>query len=214
MALRILTGGESHGPALVAVVDGLPSGLSISNAFIDGDLARRQLGYGRGGRMEIEKDAVRILSGVRSGHTIGSPVSLYIENRDWENWNDVMAVDDTGGLRPEPETKPRPGHGDLAGMLKFDTRDARDVLERASARETAARVAAGALGRRLLQEVGITVVSRVVSIGGVSAEIDDSVSESSFEGVDEDPLRCADHEASRKMMEEIDRAARDGDSVG
>jgi chorismate synthase len=164
--------------------------------------------------MEIEKDAVRILSGVRSGRTIGSPVSLCIENRDWENWNDVMAVDDTGGLRPEPETKPRPGHGDLAGMLKFDTRDARDVLERASARETAARVAAGALGRRLLEEVGMTVVSRVVSIAGVSAEIDDSVNESSFEGVDEDPLRCADHKASGKMMEEIDRAARDGDSVG
>ena len=214
MALRLLTGGESHGPALVALVEGLPAGLAISGADIDRDLARRQLGYGRGERMKIEKDTVRLVSGVRFGRTLGSPVSLYIENRDWENWRELMAVEGTGQRRQEPETRPRPGHGDFAGMLKFDTRDARDVLERASARETAARVASGALARRLLEEVGITVVSRVVSIAGVSAEIDDFVNESSFDGVDENPLRCADSASSKMMMEEIDRAAGDGDTVG
>jgi len=214
MALRLMTAGESHGPALVAVVDGLPAGLPVSEAYINGDLARRQLGYGRGARMQIEKDAVRILSGVRFGRTMGSPVSLYIENRDWENWREIMAVEDAGEPRPEPETRPRPGHGDFAGTLKFSTGDARDVLERASARETAARVAAGALARRLLEEVGITIFSRVLSIGRVSAQSDNAASESRFEGVDEDPLRCADGEVSKTMMEEIDRAAQDGDTLG
>jgi chorismate synthase len=214
MALRLITAGESHGPALVVVVEGLPAGLSVSEAHINGDLSRRQLGYGRGARMQIEKDTARIVSGVRFGRTIGSPVSLYIENRDWENWREIMAVEDAGGPRPEPETKPRPGHGDFAGMLKFGTRDARDVLERASARETAARVAAGALARCLLGEVGITIMSRVVSIGYTQVSRDETTDMSSFDGVDEDPLRCTDSASSKMMMEDIDRAARDGDTVG
>ena len=214
MALRLITAGESHGPALIAVVDGLPAGLPVTEAYIDGDLVRRQLGYGRGARMQIEKDTVRILSGVRFERTIGSPVSLYIENRDWENWREVMSVEAPGGNKPGPETRPRPGHGDFAGMVKFDTDDARDVLERASARETAARVAAGALARRLLEEVGIRIMSKVVSIGRVSAQSDNDVSESRFEGVDENPLRCADSDASKLMTEEINRAAQDGDTLG
>ena len=214
MALRLITAGESHGPALVVVVEGLPAGLSVSEAHINGDLSRRQLGYGRGARMQIEKDTARIVSGVRFGCTMGSPVSLYIENRDWENWREIMAVEDAGEPRPEPETKPRPGHGDFAGMLKFGARDARDVLERASARETAARVAAGALARCLLGEVGVTVMSRVVSIGHTQVSSDETTGKSSFDGVDENPLRCTDSASSKMMMEEIDRAARDGDTVG
>ena len=212
--MRLLTAGESHGPALLAVVDGLPAGLPVSEAYINGDLARRQLGYGRGDRMQIEKDAVRILSGVRFGRTIGSPVSLYIENRDWENWREMMSVEETGQNQPGPETRPRPGHGDFAGMLKFDTRDARDVLERASARETAVRVAAGSLARRLLEEVGIRIMSRVLSVGRVSTPSDDAVSESQFEGVDEDPMRCDDRNTSKMIIKEIDRAAQEGDTLG
>jgi chorismate synthase len=214
MTLRFMTAGESHGPALVALVDGLPAGLSVSEAYVNRDLARRQLGYGRSARMQIEKDEARILSGVRFGRTMGSPVTLYIENRDWENWREVMSVGETGEDKPAPETRPRPGHGDFAGMLKFGTRDARDVLERASARETAARVAAGSLARRLLEEVGVKIMSRVISIGGVSAQSDDAVSESLFEAVDEDPLRCDNRDASEKMKKGIDSASQEGDTLG
>ena len=179
---------------------------------IDGELARRQRGYGRGGRMRIETDRVQVLSGIRLGRTIGSPVSLLIENRDHENWIDVMTVGPPEGGPPPGVAQPRPGHGDLAGMLKTGTSDARDVLERASARETAARTAAGAVAKLLLAEVGVTVAGRVVSIGGVRA-VPGEVTPETFT-VDEDLLRCADPEASRMMIEEIDRASEDGDSLG
>lgn len=213
MGLRVLSGGESHGQALAVIVDGLPAGLAVSHDDIDRDLGRRQLGYGRGGRMRIESDRARIMSGIRLGFTTGAPVTVLIDNRDHENWIEKMSVEPRGE-RPPPETQPRPGHGDLAGMLKFGSHDARDVLERASARETAARAAAGALCRRLLEEVGVAIASRVVSIGEATAPVDDRVLPGSFDGVDEDPVRCTDGDASRHMVEEIDRASADGDSLG
>jgi len=205
-----MTAGESHGAALVAIVEGLPHGLAVSPEIVDRDLSRRQAGHGRGARMKIESDTVRILSGVRHGHTIGSPVALQIDNRDSANWLDVMSVEGAG---LEPETRPRPGHADLAGMLKFGTRDARDILERASARETAARVAAGALARTLLETLGITIVSRVVAIGHVRMEGSGALPEG-FAGADESPVRCPDGAVSEAMVEEIDRAAEAGDSLG
>lgn len=207
-----MTAGESHGPAVVAVVDGVPSMLPITAADVDRDLARRQAGYGRGGRMAIESDRVRILSGVRAGLTVGSPVTLLVENRDHANWTAVMSAEPTQAT-PEPLTTPRPGHGDMAGMLKFGSSDARDILERASARETAARVAAGAVARRLLEEVGMTVRGRVLRIGGAVASPDAGL-EDDFLRAEEDAVRCADPEASAVMMEEIDRAAEAGDSLG
>lgn len=212
--LRITTAGESHGPALVAIVEGVPAGLALSRADIDRDLARRQTGYGRGGRMKIEADSVAILSGVRRGWTIGSPISLLLENRDHENWRDAMAVDAGDGAEYEAETCPRPGHGDLAGMLKLGTRDARDVLERASARETAARVAAGAVARRLLEELGVNVRSRVTAIGGVEWRTGNTATVEAFSGADDDPVRCTDGEASALMVAAIDEAAGDGDTLG
>jgi chorismate synthase len=214
MALRYMTAGESHGPDLVVIVDGVPGGLSLTEEMIDADLARRQRGHGRGGRMKIERDHARVLSGVRLGRTLGSPVAILIENRDHASWAEVMSVAGIEGRSFPRETRPRPGHGDFAGMLKYGTDDARDVLERASARETAARTAAGAVARMVLQELGVTVESRVVQIGGVRAPGSEPVSAESFSGVDGDPVRCADAESSRLMVEEIDRAAAEGDSLG
>jgi chorismate synthase len=211
--LRMLTGGESHGPAVVAVIDCVPAMVPLAASDIDRDLARRQTGHGRGGRMDIEKDRVRILSGVRLGYTIGSPVTLLIENLDHAKWEETMRVD-AGDVTVSMETKPRPGHGDLAGMLKYGTPDARNILERASARETAARVAAGAVARRLLDELGVTVLSRVISIGAVEAEVPDDAVEADFLLAEGDPMRCADSEASGRMVQEIDRAATEGDSLG
>lgn len=213
MALRILTGGESHGPAVAVIMDGVPAGLAISAEQIDRDLARRQRGHGRGGRMSIESDSARIISGVRLGKTLGSPVTILIENRDHAGWSEVMSVEDVEGKKFPRETRPRPGHGDLAGMLKYGTLDARDVLERASARETASRTAAGAVARRLLDRLGATVTSRVVRIGGVTAPRDE-VTPDSFAGAEDDPVRCADPESSSRMVDEIDRVAADGDSLG
>ena len=169
--LRFLTAGESHGPALVVVIDGVPAGLSIDRTAIDAQLRRRQAGYGRGRRMAIESDQVEILSGVRHGRTLGSPVALMLHNRDWINWEHTMARDaeppaDARGARRAAVTRPRPGHADLAGVLKYGHRDVRDVLERASARETAARVAAGAVARQLLGRVGVRLASHVLAIGG------------------------------------------------
>ena len=168
--LRFLTAGESHGPALLVIIDGVPAGLPLTAEDIAGDLARRQLGYGRGRRMAIERDRAEILSGVRHGKTIGSPIALKIDNRDWTNWQHSMSVgepaDDLPGARRAKVTRPRPGHADLAGGIKFDREDLRDVLERASARETAARVAAGAVARRLLSAFGIEIASHVTGIGG------------------------------------------------
>lgn len=214
MALRLLTAGESHGPALVAIIDGLPAGLEVSAALVERDLARRRLGHGRGGRMKIESDTVEILSGVRKGRTLGSPVALLIENRDFENWRDTMAPEAPAGGGAPPEGRPRPGHADLSGMLKMGTRDARDVLERASARETAARVAAGALARSMLSALGARVLSRVVSIGGIRAETAGRADETSFVSADDDPVRSPDPGASKMMVDEIDRVAADGDTLG
>ena len=170
MTLRFTTAGESHGKALVTIVEGLPAGLPVSAEWVDRELARRMQGYGRGARMKIERDHIEWLSGVRAGETLGSPVAMLIPNRDWANWEDVMAYessDPPGELRRRRVTRPRPGHADLAGLLKYDRLDGRDILERASARETTARVAAGALAKRLLHEFGVEIGSHVVSLGGV-----------------------------------------------
>jgi chorismate synthase len=218
--LRFLTAGESHGPALVVIVEGLPAGLPLTADALAADLRRRQLGYGRGRRMAIEQDRAEILSGVRHGETLGSPVTLQIRNRDWANWQHTMSVDadppaEAGGARRAPVTRPRPGHADLAGGLKYGRDDLRDVLERASARETAARVAAGAAARLLLQRVGIAVASHVTEIGGVTAP--DSAPPS-FERIAalaaDDEVRCVDATAAAGMRARIDRARMAGDTVG
>jgi chorismate synthase len=219
--LRFLTAGESHGQAIVAVVDGLPAGLTVDEAAIDRDLARRQAGHGRGQRMRIEADRAEILSGIRAGVTVGGPVTLLIRNRDWKNWQRTMHVgatpaeEATGALR-EPVTRPRPGHADLAGALKYEHRDMRDVLERASARETAARVAAGALARVLLAQVGIEVLSHVTAIGPIALPADRvPVDVEAVRGVPEDsPLRCVDPVVEAAMVAAIDAARSAGDTLG
>jgi chorismate synthase len=213
--LRFLTAGESHGPALTTIVEGLPAGVPVEREQVDADLRRRQGGYGRGGRMKIESDSVEILSGVRHGRTIGSPVSLLVRNRDHENWRDVMSPD------PQPDAArerrrlryPRPGHADLAGALKYGTDDLRNVLERASARETTARVAAGALAKALLREAGIEVRSHVLRIGKAALPRGDTAWDD-LGAVDDSPVRCADASAAEAMIAEIDGARKDGDSVG
>ena len=206
--MRFLTSGESHGPALVAVVEGLPARLFLASSHINLRLAKRQRGYGRGGRMLIEKDTVEILSGVRGGMTLGSPIALLIRNLDWESWRDVMDVEHLSAGREV--TCPRPGHADLSGALKYGHRDIRNVLERASARETAARAAVGAVALRFLEELGIKIFSHVVRIGSVSVE-DDALD---FSRIEDSPLRCADLEAERRMMEEIEKAKEKGDTIG
>jgi chorismate synthase len=219
--LRFLTAGESHGQALVTVVDGLPAGLAVEEAAINDDLARRQTGYGRGQRMRIEADRAEILSGVRAGVTTGGPVALLILNRDWKNWQRTMHVgvsppaDATGALR-DPVTRPRPGHADLAGALKYEHRDVRDVLERASARETAARVAAGALARVLLAEVGIDVISHVVSVGPVALPADRLPVDidAARRIADDSPLHCVDPAVEAAMVAAIDAAREAGDTLG
>ncbi|HWP34553.1 MAG TPA: chorismate synthase [Thermodesulfobacteriota bacterium] len=226
--LRYLTAGESHGKALVAIVDGIPAGLPLTADDVNRDLARRQAGYGRGGRMKIEKDAVEFLGGVRQGVTLGSPIAMLIANRDWANWAAVMApeppaaipVDDDGEPVPgDPRvtrvvTRPRPGHADLAGALKYGHRDLRNVLERASARETAGRVAVGAVAKRLLAELGIAVYSYVLEIGGVGFDptgLDPAEAHRRAEGSE---LRCPDEATTARMRARIDEAKRQGDSVG
>jgi chorismate synthase len=213
---RFTTAGESHGRALVAVVEGLPAGLPVDADFINGELARRQQGYGRGGRMKIERDRAEILSGVRHGLTLGSPVALTIENKDWANWSDVMAV---GAREVEPEkarrvSRPRPGHADLAGGQKFGARDLRAILERASARETAARVACGALAKQLLANFGVEIRSHVVQLGGVPDAPLDIAWEEIAAIPDDAPLRCADSEAQARMVALVDTARREGDTLG
>jgi chorismate synthase len=213
VTLRFTTAGESHGPGLVAIVEGLPAGLELDRAALDSDMARRQLGHGRGGRMKIEKDAVEIRSGVRHGRTLGSPVAILVPNRDYPNWEERMnpwPVD----AEVEETHLPRPGHADLAGALKFGFSDVRDVLERASARETAARVAAGSIARAFLSAVGASVHSHVVQIASVSAPSPDDLSPDDFEGVDESPVRCLDDKASAAMVEEIDRLRKENESLG
>src|SRR4249919_3235014 len=189
MRLRFTTAGESHGKALVAIVEGLPAGLPVSADWIDRDLARRMQGYGRGARMKIERDRVEWLAGVRAGETMGSPVAMLIANKDWSNWEDVMAPEGDGEIRRRRVTRPRPGHADLVGVLKYDRLDARDILERASARETTARVAAGALARRLLEEFGVEIGSHVVALGGVRATLPPDLPALLNEAADESPVR-------------------------
>lgn len=213
--IRYLTAGESHGRALVGIIEGVPAGLPLDADYINHQLRRRQLGYGRGERMRIEQDRVQILSGIRLGRTLGSPITLLIENRDWENWKEVMAVEEpsTGGW-PTPVTVPRPGHADLAGAIKYSHRDIRNVLERSSARETAVRVAVGAVCRRLLEEFGVGIISYVVSIGEVGGEGWDGREELDLESIDRSPVRCLRPGLEAQMVEAIDRAKAAGDTLG
>lgn len=212
--LRYLTAGESHGAGLTAVLEGCPAGLAVAAADIDADLARRQGGYGRGPRQAIEKDAVRILGGVRYGRTTGAPVALFVVNRDAENWGDVLAVESPGsaGTGADPVLVPRPGHADLGGALLYGLDDIRDVIERASARETAARVACGAVAKSLLAKVGCRVVSHVVEVGDVRS--DAAMALDDVDVVEGDSLRCVDPAASAKMRAAIDHAAAAGDTLG
>lgn len=212
--LTYRTAGESHGPALIALIEGLPAGLHLTPDDIDGDLARRQLGYGRGGRMKIETDRANVRSGIRHGQTLGSPVALEIVNRDFQNWEaDRMAIwEPTSPV--EPITLPRPGHADLAGMQKYGTNDLRNILERASARETAARVAAGGVAKALLRRFGIEIRSHVVRIGDVAVADRDNLTLDDFEGVDESPVRCLDAEAAVGMKAAIKAAGQRHDTMG
>jgi len=217
--LRFLTAGESHGQALLVIIDGVPAGLPLAADDIAADLARRQLGYGRGRRMSIERDRAEILSGVRHGETLGSPIALQIPNRDWTNWLHTMAVDlpadETPGARRAAVTRPRPGHADLSGGLKFDRDDLRDVLERASARETAARVAAGAVARRLLATIGVHIASHVTAIGGVTlADASGVTFEQANALAADDDMRCVDATVAAAMKQAIDAAKDAGDTLG
>jgi chorismate synthase len=218
--VRFLTAGESHGRALVVILEGIPAGLALDFAQIDHELKRRQGGYGRGRRMAIESDTAEILSGVRRGETIGGPIAVMIQNRDWTNWQHTMSLDDepvaeAGGARRPVVTRPRPGHADLAGIAKFDRADIRDVLERASARETAARVAAGALARQLLNAAGIRLTSHVFAIGAARLPEDTVVSFARAAALPDDgPLRCVDPDIERRMIAEIDAAREAGDTRG
>ncbi|MEW5785344.1 MAG: chorismate synthase [Bacillota bacterium] len=216
--MRYLSGGESHGPSLTGIIEGLPAGLALSSEAVNSQLARRQHGYGRGGRMAIEKDRVEFLAGLRFGLTLGSPLVLRIANRDWENWRQIMAA---GGERPPeaaPLTTPRPGHADLAGALKYNHTDLRAVLERSSARETAMRTAIGSVGRLLLEHFGVAFYSRVLSIGpAASGGGDGSDPETLKEGADRveaSPVRCADPALEAAMLEAVEQARRDGDTLG
>ncbi|MCK4325715.1 chorismate synthase [bacterium] len=214
--LRYLTAGESHGKCLATILEGIPAGLKLSKEFIDGELRRRQSGYGRGKRMEIEEDEAEILSGVRGGETLGSPITLLIRNRDWENWQSLMdPLVQPEDLKEEDKlTKPRPGHADLAGAIKYSQKDLRNILERSSARETAARVAVGAVANLLLQEFEIEVVSQVVEIGGVKAHTADLTMEKILKARDKSKLGCADKAAEKLMIEKIEKATKAGDSLG
>jgi chorismate synthase len=212
--LRYLTAGESHGELLMGIIEGMPSGLLIRVTDIDRDLARRQVGYGRGGRMKIEKDSVKIYTGVRWGRTLGSPIGLTIRNKDWENWRDKMSPDPMFLNSADPITRPRPGHADLPGALKYGTTDIRNILERSSARETAMRVAVGSVAKRLLEEFGIEVISHVVSIGGVFAKVPKVSNQEIKKRAEASELRCSDHEAEKRMMKKIDEARAAGDSLG
>jgi chorismate synthase len=219
MHFSFRTAGESHGRGLVALVEGVPAGLSlIVERDIDPDLRRRQGGYGRGGRMKIEKDTAELVAGVRLGETLGSPIALLIWNRDWDNWRVPMAYEPPAADATDRQLRrvhlPRPGHADLVGVLKYDRADARDVLERASARETTARVAAGAVAKRLLADVGITIGSHIVMLGGIEARRPDVLPEDINEVADASPLRTLDADAEARMIEEIDAAKRAGDTLG
>ncbi|HMQ24788.1 MAG TPA: chorismate synthase [Acidimicrobiales bacterium] len=211
--LRYLTAGESHGQALVVVIEGLPAGLAIEEADLQDELRRRRLGYGRGPRMRFEQDELRLLGGIRHGRTLGSPVAVEIGNSEWERkWTEEMSP--APGETASPLTQPRPGHADLAGMQKYGFGDARNVLERASARETAARVAAGAIAKKLLAELGVEILSHVVSIGPVESKATVRPVPGDLARIDESEVRCFDADSERAMIDEIKAAAKDGDSLG
>jgi|SRR5579875_240764 chorismate synthase len=213
--MRFLTAGESHGPQLVAVVEGMPAGFQIDPAKINHDLARRQKGYGRGGRMAIERDEVRIVSGVRFGQSMGSPITMVIENLDYKNWGKRMSIDPRDRGEARPVTRPRPGHADLAGVLKYNLGDIRDVLERASARETTARVAVGGLARQILEPFGIDVLGYVVSIGSVRAKTPEGIAPQELRRITEQSqVRVADAAAECAIIEEIDACKQTGDTLG
>lgn len=219
MGMRYLTAGESHGPQLTTIIEGLPAGMPLLANDINEELARRQKGYGRGRRMQIEKDMVEIASGIRHGYTLGSPVALVVKNNDWKHWTNIMGADPL--LEGEEDeikrkiTRPRPGHADLNGAIKYGHGDMRNVLERSSARETTVRVAAGAVAKKLLSLVGIELISHVVEIAGIKAEVDPSLTyEALKETTEQSPVRCADADAAQKMMAAIDDAKKNGDSIG
>ncbi len=213
--LRFSTAGESHGEALVALISGLPAGIPVDQKFVNHELWRRQQGYGRGGRMRIEKDEAHILSGVRHGKTIGSPIAMTLANRDWKNWEQILPVEGGDPALHKAVASPRPGHADLAGALKFNFKDARYVLERASARESAARVACGALAKLLLRELGVNVASHVIRVGTAQLAREVSFDEvAAIAGRDEVMLACADAESEAAMKGEVDKALRTGDTVG
>ncbi|MEY4228497.1 MAG: chorismate synthase, partial [Actinomycetota bacterium] len=215
MVLRYLTAGESHGKALTVIVEGLPAGLPVLASDIEGELARRRLGYGRGPRQKFEKDEITLVGGIRHGRTLGSPVAIEIQNSEWfrsDKWHDEMSP--APGKTAQPLTQPRPGHADLVGMQKYGFDDARDVLERASARETAARVAAGALAKLLLSHVGVSIVSHVIQVGDVRSSSTSLPSLADLERIDSSEVRCSDVTAEVAMINAIKAAAKDGDSLG
>ncbi|HET6466706.1 MAG TPA: chorismate synthase [Nitrospiria bacterium] len=212
--LRYLNGGESHGKLLLAIIEGMPSGVSLTEATVNLDLARRQKGYGRGGRMKIEQDQVEFVSGVRKGFTLGSPIGMQITNKDWKTWQEIMAVEPGDPATQRVVTKPRPGHADLAGAIKYAHTDIRNVLEKASARETAIRVAVGAVAKALLKPFGINFVSHVREIGGIQAETSRMSFEQIRQAAEESEVRCADAAAAGKMIEKIREAKDKGDTLG
>jgi chorismate synthase len=213
--LRYYTAGESHGEALVAFISGLPAGVKVDQAFIDRELWRRQQGYGRGGRMKIERDTAHILSGVRHGLTIGSPIAMQLENRDWKNWQESLPVGDGDPAKHKRVASPRPGHADLAGALKYNFPEARYILERASARESAARVAIGALAKLFLRALGIEVLSHVIATGNVTLDAEVSWDQlRSLHSREEVLLNCVDAATEQRMKEEVDKVLKTGDSIG
>jgi chorismate synthase len=213
-AFRFTTAGESHGPGLTAIVEGVPAGLQLDREALDRDMARRQLGHGRGGRMRIEADTVEVRSGVRHGQTLGSPIALLVANRDYKNWEDRMNPWPVEDFEPEEVHLPRPGHADLVGSQKYGFTDVRNVLERASARETAARVAAGSIARGFLSALGVEVHSHVTRIASVVAAERENLTPADFAGIDDDPVRTLDPEASKAMVAEINRLRKANESLG
>lgn len=216
--MRFLTAGESHGKQLTAIIEGVPSGFDISIDKINLELCKRQMGYGRGKRMEIERDQVQITSGVRHGKTLGSPITLIIENRDYDNWLEIMSAELTDFDTSKNVTKPRPGHADLSGGIKYNHKDLRNILERSSARETAIRVAVGALVEQLIIPFGINVISHVINIGGIDSDTYDLFNNFNIDefeiGLEKSEVRCIDDEKSQAMIEEIDKAKEAGDTLG